>query len=89
MLTSNSLVAQLSLAMNPTSTHAGISSVFAAAVVSRNFCQMLLNDPEQALQQGYLGKSFALSPEDKPLIVSIDAQSLPDLAKKVVHTLSQ
>jgi hypothetical protein len=89
MLTSSSLVTEMPLTLDPLNTHAGISSVFAAAVVSRNFCQMLLNNPEQAIKQGYMGKSFALSPEDTSLIISIDAQSLADLAQKVVHTLAQ
>ena len=88
MLTTTSLKKTAPLAMNPASLHAGLSSVFAAAVVSRNFCRLLLSDPEQALRQGYMGKSFALSPEDASLIVSINAQSLPDLAQQVVQTLS-
>ena len=43
----------------------------------------------QALKQGYMGQSFALSPEDSALIVSIRAQSLPDLAQQVVQTLGR
>jgi len=89
MLTSNALVTQVPLTMNPASTHAGISSVFAAAVVSRSFCQMLLNDPAEALRGGYMGKRFALNAEDAALIVSINARSLPDLAQQVVETLKQ
>jgi hypothetical protein len=89
MLTSNSLITHATLTMNPSTTHAGISNVFAAAVVSRSFCQTLLSNPEQALRQGYMGKSFALSPEDASLIVSINAQSLPDLARQVVSTLGR
>ena len=89
MLNSHSVLTQVPLTLDPTSTHAGISSVFAAAVVSRSFLQMLLNNPEQALRQGYMGRRFALSPEDAALIVSISAQSLPDLAQQVVQTLSK
>jgi hypothetical protein len=63
--------------MDPATTHAGISSVFAAAVVSRSFCQMLLSDPAQALRGGYMGRSFALSAEDAALI-SIAAVSPVD-----------
>jgi len=88
MLTSSSLVTKVPLALDPASTHAGISSVFAAAVVSRSFCQMLLQDPQRALQQGYMGQSFSVSPQDAALIISINAQSLPDLAQKVVSTLN-
>ena len=49
--------------------------------------RFLLSDPEQALRQGYMGKGFALSPEDAALIVSINARSLPELAQQVVQTL--
>ena len=48
---------------------------------------MLLKEPEKAIKQGYLGKSFALSQEDTSLLVSLNAKSLTDLAKQVVHTL--
>jgi len=89
MLTSTALTETAPLTLNPAIVHAGLSSLFAAAVVSRSFCQMLLSDPEQAIRQGYMGKRFALSPEDASLIVSINAQSLPDLAQQVVQTLSR
>ena len=75
--------------MKPVATHAGLSGLFAAAVVSKSFCNLLLSAPQKALQQGYMGKTFALSPEDASLIVSLNAQSLPDLAKQVVQTLGR
>jgi hypothetical protein len=65
----------------------GLSTVFAAAVVSNGFREMLLDDPEAALKQGYLGKSFSLSREEISLLVSISARSLSDLAQQVVQTL--
>jgi hypothetical protein len=49
---------------------------------------MLLSDPEQALKQGYQGRTFGLSPEDAALITSLNAGSLADLAQQVVHTLA-
>lgn len=88
MLAPNPLMTQLPLKLDVRQSHTGIGSVFAAAVVSRSFCQMLLTDPERALRQGYMGKGFDLSPEDETLIASINARSLPELAKQVVHTLS-
>jgi hypothetical protein len=63
--------------------------MFAAAVVSRSFRDLLLRDPEQALKQGYMGKRFSLSPEDASLIISLNAGSLGDLAKQVTQTLGQ
>ncbi len=87
MITSSMFKTKLPLKMKPGEAHAGLSGVFAAAVVNRNFCELLLKDPEQALKQGYMGKSFALSPEDASLIVSLNAKSLADLAQQVVLTL--
>ena len=65
-----------------------ISRVFAAAVVNQQFCDMLLQDPNMALQNGYLGETFSLSKEEQDLIVSIRANSLSDLAKQVNRSLS-
>jgi hypothetical protein len=65
----------------------GLSKLFEAAVVNRQFCQLLLSRPETALQQGYLGNSFDLTLEEQSLIVSIQAKSLPDLAQQVTSVL--
>jgi len=66
---------------------AGISKLFEAAVVNRQFCQLLLSQPEAALRQGYLGNSFELTREEQALIISIRANALPDLAKQVTTVL--
>jgi hypothetical protein len=65
----------------------GLSQVFAAAVVNRQFCDLLLQDPSIALQKGYLGETFSLSKEEQDLITSIRANSLSDLAKQVNRSL--
>jgi hypothetical protein len=80
---------EMPLKLKPDCNHPGVSAVFAAAVVSQSFRSLLLKDPELALQQGYMGKRFGLSPEDTSLIVSLNAGSLGDLAKQVVQTLGQ
>jgi hypothetical protein len=85
------LTFQNTLPMNITSTStvsSGISRVFAAAVVNKQFCSMLLQDPQVALQKGYLGETFPLTREERDLIVSIRANSLSDLAKQVNRSLS-
>jgi hypothetical protein len=74
---------QLQMKVSPISASSGLSRVFAAAVVNRHFCQMLLHDPHHALQTGYLGETFKLSDEERSLIVSIRAESLSDLARQV------
>lgn len=66
----------------------GLNRVFAAAVVNRQFCDMLLKDPQEALQRGYLGETFILTPEENALIASIRANTLSDLAKQVYGSLS-
>jgi hypothetical protein len=65
----------------------GLSKLFEAAVLNRQFCQLLLNQPEAALRQGYLGNSFNLTLEEQSLIISIQAKSLPDLAQQVTTAL--
>ncbi|MDP1545223.1 MAG: hypothetical protein Q8L87_04310 [Anaerolineales bacterium] len=65
----------------------GLSRIFAAAVVSRQFCQILLRDPQTALQNGYLGETFKLSDQEQTLLVSIRADSLSDLARQMNRAL--
>jgi len=82
---------QNTLPMNLTSRaniSSGISRVFAAAVVNKQFCSTLLQEPQIALQKGYLGETFSLNREERDLIVSIRANSLSDLAKQVNRSLS-
>ncbi len=87
MITPRTFTAKMPLKMDPEDTHSGLSSLFAAATVSRSFREKLLSDPEEALRLGYLGKDFGLSQADASLIVSLNAKSLSDLAKQVVQTL--
>lgn len=87
MIAPTSFTTKTPLKINPHDPHPGLSSVFAAAVVNHNFREMLLKEPEKALKQGYLGKSFALSQEDASLIVSLNAKSLSDLADQVVRSI--
>lgn len=87
MITSQTFTTKMPLKVDPKESHDGLSSLFAAAVVSSSFRDMLLKDPEKALKQGYLGKTFRLSQADASLIVSLNAKSLADLAKQVVQTL--
>ena len=66
----------------------GLNKLFAAAVVNDQFCQLLLDEPEIALQQGYFGDTFDLSSDEEALIVSIRAKTLSDLARQVTNVLS-
>ncbi len=87
MISQTTFTTRTPLKINPHDPHPGLSSVFAAAVVNQNFREMLLKEPEKAIKQGYLGKSFALSQEDASLLTSLNAKSLTDLANQVVRTI--
>ena len=63
--------------------------LLAAATVSPHFENLLLNDPRQALEQGYEDESFLLSPGERELILSLHAPSLAELAGILVRTLGQ
>ena len=67
----------------------GMNKLFAAAIVNNQFCQLLLNKPEVALQQGYMGDAFDLTFEEQVLIVSIRAKSLPELAQQINKALDR
>jgi hypothetical protein len=66
-----------------------MNKLFAAAVVNSQFCHLLLNEPETALQQGYLGDAFDLTLDEQALIISIRANSLPELARQVTKALER
>lgn len=74
--------------VRPVTRSNGLNRVIAAAVVNRQFCDMLLKNPQEALQKGYLGETFTLTPEESALIASIQANTLSDLAKQVYGSLS-
>lgn len=61
-----------------------LTRLFAAAVVSPDFCQTLLQDAASALASGYQGETFILPPAEEALILSIEANSLTDFASQVV-----
>lgn len=88
MISSFAYQSKFSVKVTPPKDPNGLSRVFAAAVVSQQFCDMLLKDPREALQHGYLGESFTLSKEERELIASIRADSLPDLARQVYQSLA-
>ena len=67
--------------------HTGLHRLFAAAIVSDQFCKTLLRKPEEALANGYLGQPFQLTDQEKLLIKSIQADTLTDLAQKVNRAL--
>lgn len=67
-----------------TENHTGLSALLAAAVVNREFRDLLLSDPRTALKNGYLGEQFHLSSEEQTRLASIQAASLADLAQQLM-----
>lgn len=88
MITSFAYKPQLQIKVALMNASKGLSRVFAAAVVNRQFRDLLLENPQEALGKGYLGETFSLTPEESDLIASIRADSLSDLAKQVCGSMS-
>jgi hypothetical protein len=68
------------------SNGAELSRLINAAVVSQDFCNLLLADPALAVAEGYKGESFHLGAEDQELILSIRATSLSDFALQMTQS---
>ena len=60
-----------------------MSRLITAAVVNRQFCNLLLANPAMALATGYNGEVFHLASEEQELVASIRATSLADFAKQL------
>ena len=60
-----------------------INRLFAAAVIDREFCQLLLTNPTGAIIQGYYGEKFQLPPETTAQLQSIHAASLSEFARQL------
>ena len=61
-----------------------LNRLLSAAVVSKSFRNMLLTNPEIAVDSGYQGETFNLSPEDQNWLYSIRPANLIDLAANMV-----
>jgi len=59
------------------------SRLLSAAVINRNFCNMLLSNPSHAINSGYSGEKFNLSKEAEEKINTIHATSLQEFAAKL------
>ena len=61
-----------------------LSRLLTAAVINPEFRWLLLNASPIALQRGYNGEFFNLSPDSQALILSIQAASLEEFASQLV-----
>jgi len=64
-------------------TGKGLSRLLTAAVVNREFCNLLLSDPAIAVATGYNGEPFDLAAEVQEMVFSIRATSLADFAEQL------
>ncbi len=63
--------------------HKSLNELLCAATVNARFRETLLHDPERAVAAGYFDHSFALTQEERDLVVNIQAQDLADFASQV------
>jgi hypothetical protein len=60
-----------------------VSRILTAAVISSQFRQLLLSNPDKAISSGFGGEVFNLKREEKNRIASIRAKNLADFAAQV------
>ena len=89
MLTFNTYPASALGIPRPSVGRTGLHRLFAAAIVSDQFRETLLREPESAMANGYLGQTFALTDQEKTIIKSVRANTLTDLAQKVNQALKK
>jgi hypothetical protein len=68
--------------------HKSLNELLCAATVNVRFRETLLDDPAKAIAAGYFDHSFALTQEERDLVVGIKAQGLEDFAAQVYHFIS-
>ena len=66
-----------------------LSRLLSAAVVSPDFCSMLLQNPARALNGGYCDTKFALPPSEEALVLSIEAATLQEFASEIVSRAAE
>ena len=61
-----------------------LNRLVTAAVVSKRFCELLLNDPAGAIAAGYDDEVFLLTAEEYDLVLSIQASTLGEFARQLL-----
>ena len=54
-----------------------------AAAINSRFCQTLLFEPDKAIDSGFNGQQFEVTPQERLLVRSIYATSLPDFVQQI------
>ena len=69
--------------------HKSLNQLLCAATVNGRFRDMLLRDPAQALAAGYLDHTFSLTPEERELVIGIQAIPASNLVSFALEQSSQ
>jgi hypothetical protein len=83
----NQLIEQSTTLRVPRPSYDDVNRLLAAAVVSCEFCNILLNDPGRAIQEGFAGEQFTLSADEYELVTAIRSSSLTDFAGQLCKAL--
>ena len=88
MITTKEIQYPVSLLGAPSlENHLELARLLAAAIVNPAFCRLLLIDPKLAIENGYQGETFLLNDAERYLILSIQADSLVELAQSIAQAL--
>jgi hypothetical protein len=68
--------------------HKSLNQLVCAATINARFRETLLSDPAKAIANGYFGQSFALTQEERDLVLGIRAKGLEDFAAQVYSFVS-
>ena len=68
--------------------HKSLNQLLCASTVNGRFRETLLHNPAKALATGYCNHTFALTPEERELVLGIQAQRLEDFAAQIYGWLS-
>ena len=68
--------------------HRGLNQLVCAALINERFRETLLHNPAQAIAAGFMDHTFALTPEERDVVIGIRAQRLEDFAAQVYCWIS-
>ena len=71
--------------INQTTNYSELNRLLSAAIVSTGFRNMLITNPETALDKGYQGEKFNLSSDEYRWLVSIQATDLASFASQMLE----
>ena len=67
-----------------TTNYCELNRLLSAAIVSTGFRNMLISNPETAIDKGYQGEKFNLNPDEYRWLVSVQATDLASFASQML-----